>query len=310
MLIWAPEGTADLFGRLPEGAEIAAMPAAGPPYAGADHVEFIVLAPDARAALAAMLADLPRLRVVQTLNAGVDWVPELPEGVTLCNASGVHDAPVAEWVLAGILATCKRLPHYLNQQRMARWDSSGNLAFGGGPAADDLDGATVLIVGYGSIGAAVEARLTPFGARTVRVARHGRPGVYGANALAGLLPEADVVVLLAPATPETAGLVDEGFLAALRPGALVVNASRGSLIDTDALLAALRERRVRAVLDATDPEPLPDGHPLWTAPGVVITPHAAGSSAGWFERACAFAGDQIRRYATGEPLSNVRAHGY
>ncbi|MFW6033556.1 MAG: 2-hydroxyacid dehydrogenase [bacterium] len=299
---------------MPTGVELAAMPSDGPsggrPSAGTDRVEFVVLAPTGGDRLAGMLPAMPRLRVVQTLNAGVDWVPELPSGVTLCNASGVHDGPVAEWVLAGILASYKRLPHYLDHQRSARWDSSGNLAFGGGPAADDLSGATVLVVGYGSIGAAVEARLAPFGAHVLRVARHGRPGVHEPSALADLLPDADIVVLLAPATTETAGLVDERFLAALRPGALVVNASRGSLVDTDALLAALAERRVRAVLDATDPEPLPDGHPLWTAPGLIITPHVAGSSARWFERACAFAGEQIRRYAMGEPLSNVRAHGY
>jgi len=253
---------------------------------------------------------LTSLRAVQTLNAGVDWVPSLPEGVLLCNAAGVHDGPVAEWIMAAILAMQKRLPHLHDQQRQAHWDATGNLAFADGPAARDLAGSTVLIVGQGSIGTAVAERLRPFGARTVGVARHPRPGVSTVEDLPTLLPHADVVVLLAPATVETRHLANTDFLTRMRPGALLVNASRGSLVDTDALLSALRDGRVRAALDATDPEPLPDGHPLWSAPDVLITPHVAGSSAHWRRRAYELVGHQLHRYASGEQLCNVRRHGY
>lgn len=271
-----------------------------------DDVDVLVLDPRLRDRLVEELPRLPRLRLVQTLNAGVDWVPPLPAGVVLANASGAHDGPVAEWVLAVVLSDAKRLGHYGDMQRAGRWDSSGNLAFADGVPARDLAESTVLVVGHGSIGRAVEARLRPFGTRVVGVARRPRDGVHPVSALPELLPEADVVVLLAPATPQTRGMVDAAFLARMREGALLVNAARGSLVDGDALLTALRSGRLRAALDATDPEPLPDDHPLWSAPGVLVTPHVAGSSPHWRRRAYALVGDQLRSLAAGEPLRNVQ----
>jgi phosphoglycerate dehydrogenase-like enzyme len=128
-----------------------------------------------------------------------------------------------------------------------------------------------------------------------------------AHALAG---QADVVVVLLPLTAETEGVVDGAFLDAMRPGALLVNAARGRHVVTDDLIPRLRSGRVRAALDVTDPEPLPDGHPLWTCPGLLITPHIAGTTDGWEDDALRLAGDQIRRFAAGEPLANVRAEGY
>jgi len=315
VLVWLPPGTPrDELGAVPATVQLGELPQEGglPPEAA--RVELLVLAPQQRDRLRQVLPALTGLRVVQTLNAGVDWVPQLPAGVLLCNASGVHDGPVADWVLAVLLAHAKRLPTLLQAQREGRWDSSANLAFGSGPAADDLAEMSVLIVGHGSIGRALQARLEPLGSRTVRVARTARTTadgiVHGPTALPGLVPGADVVVLLAPATPQTAGLVDAGFLASMRHGALLINAARGPLVDTAALLRALQEGRVRAALDSTDPEPLPTGHPLWSAPGCLITPHVAGSSAHWRRRAHALVGDQLRRLAAGEPLVNQRAHGY
>jgi phosphoglycerate dehydrogenase-like enzyme len=129
--------------------------------------------------------------------------------------------------------------------------------------------------------------------------------VHGTDELPRLLPEADVVVLIVPVTPQTRGMVDARFLAAMKDGALLVNAARGVVVDTDALLAELSSGRLRAALDVTDPEPLPEGHPLWSAPGVLITPHVAGDVPGTNERAAATVTAQLRRVLDGEPLANV-----
>jgi phosphoglycerate dehydrogenase-like enzyme len=139
------------------------------------------------------------------------------------------------------------------------------------------------------------------------VAQHPRPDARPASELHTLLPQADVVVNLLPLTTTTERLVDRGFLDRLKTGALFVNAGRGKTVDTDALLGALRSGRIRAALDVTDPEPLPDGHPLWHAPNILITPHIAGSTARWISRGYRFAGDQVRRYIAGEPLLGVLA---
>jgi phosphoglycerate dehydrogenase-like enzyme len=295
----------DAMGPLPEGIRTAVLDERAPADA-----EFCVLDPRGRDVFAKVLPELTGLRVVQTLNAGVDWVPRLPDGVTLCNASGVHDGPVAEWIVLMLLAAAKDLPHYLERQRAGEWDHAGNTAHSGGRGSADLGEQRVLVVGHGSIGRALEARLAAFGTAVDGVAAHARDGVAGPEQLPELLPEADAVVLLAPATPRTTGMVGRDFLARMKPGALLLNAARGVLVDTDALLEALHEGRIRAALDCTDPEPLPPGHPLWSAPGVLITPHVAGSSRHWRERAYRLVGAQLRRYAAGEPLHNVRRHGY
>jgi phosphoglycerate dehydrogenase-like enzyme len=175
----------------------------------------------------------------------------------------------------------------------------------------DLDGARVLILGHGSIGTAVEERLVPFGVEeVVKVARRARDGVHGVDELAALLPGADVVVNILPATPATEGLLDADMLAAMRRGALLVNAGRGATVDTDALRAALEDGRVRAVLDVVEPEPLPAEHPLWDAPNLILTPHSAGDTPGAERRAWKLAGEQLHRYAAGDDLINVVRDGY
>jgi phosphoglycerate dehydrogenase-like enzyme len=239
---------------------------------------------------------------VQSLSAGVDWLlPKVPEGIVVCRAVGVHDGPVSEWVVAGILAMQRRLPAFIEFQRHAEWNRSG-----AEPAMiDDLDGHMAVVVGHGSIGRALAARLAPFGVRVIGVARHAREDAQPVSALTELLPEADVVVNLLPLTPETEKFVDAAFLARMKRGALFVNAGRGKTVDTDALLDALRSGGIRAALDVTDPEPLPPDHPLWREPNVLITPHVAGSVARWEARGYRFAGDQIRRYAAGQPLLGV-----
>jgi phosphoglycerate dehydrogenase-like enzyme len=168
----------------------------------------------------------------------------------------------------------------------------------------------VLILGYGAIGAAVEARLAPFDVELIRVARRGREGVHAVEDLASLLPRADVVVVLLPLTAATAGLLDADLLDRLRPGALLVNAARGPVLDTTALLELLRAGSVRAALDVTDPEPLPAEHPLWDAPGLLLTPHFAGDTIAADRRAFALVGAQVRRFAGGGLLANVVEGGY
>lgn len=265
--------------------------------------EFLVAAFN-RDLIRAAMQRLDGLRVVQTLSAGVDWlIDAVPPGVTLCNGSGVHDAPVSEWAVMAILAMQRELPLQLSWQATAAWHATG-------PATDDLVGSTVLILGFGSIGRALELRLMPFGVDIIRVARSARAGVHAIADLPALLPNADVVVVLLPLTRETRGLVGTDFLAQMHDGALLVNAARGSIVDTQALLREVQQGRLRAALDVTHPEPLPHGHPLWSAPGVLITPHTAGSSRKFGARAWQLVADQVGRYLRGEPLQNVVLNGY
>jgi phosphoglycerate dehydrogenase-like enzyme len=281
---------------LPEGVQLVAEP-------GLD-VEFVILSFELADRLPGLFDELPGLRVAQSLSAGVDWLlPKVPEGIIVCRAVGVHDGPVSEWVVAAILAMQRRLPAFIEFQRRAEWNRSG-----AEPAMiEDLDGHTVLVVGHGSIGRALAARLAPFGVRVIGVARHARDDVQPVSALPDLLPEADVVVDLLPLTPETEKFVDTVFLGRMKPGALFVNAGRGKTVDTEALLEALHSGRIRAALDVTDPEPLPSDHPLWHTPNVLITPHVAGSVTRWEARGYRFAGEQIRRYVAGEPLAGIES---
>jgi phosphoglycerate dehydrogenase-like enzyme len=291
-----------VFEALPEGMRLVAAPE--------PDVEFAVLGMHHAEQLPALLAALPELQAVQSLNAGVDWLlPHLPEGVAVYNASGVHDAAVSEWVVAVLLAMRRRLPDMLELQRRGEWDVNLNDVTATGPSAvgpiDTFEGGTVLIIGYGSIGRAVAARLAPFGIRVFGIAQHRRADAEPMEALPGRLAEADAVVLLLPLTPATEHMVDADFLARMKPGSILVNAARGRLVDTEALLAALHRRRIRAALDVTDPEPLPPGHPLWQAPNVMITPHVAGAVESWRLRAYRFANEQVRRFAAGAPLKNI-----
>lgn len=298
----------DEFGTLPDGFELRLLDELAEPMADDLAAEFLVLGAELRH-LVPRLGEFTQLRTIQTLNAGVEMMlPHVPDGVTFCNASGVHDVPVAEWAVGMIIALRRGFPQFFAASRDGRWDTEGN-ALTTPPDEipfDDLERARVLIVGYGSIGRRIEELLTPFGALVTRVAFAARPGVHTPDQLDDLLPDADVVVLMAPLTDDTRGLLDARRLALLPDGAIVVNGARGAMIDQDALEAELRARRLRAALDVTDPEPLPGGHPLWSAPGVVITPHTAGSSRKWMRRAYRFAGVQLRRHAAGEPLANVR----
>jgi phosphoglycerate dehydrogenase-like enzyme len=270
--------------------------------AGADRVELYVPDYTFHPRVVEVIPELPALRVVQTLTAGVDHVrPYIPAGVTLCNARGVHDASTAELAVALTLASLRGIPDFVRAQQEGRWEFR---------TYRSLADRTVLIVGYGSIGEAVERRLEGFECDVLRVARTARDGVADMSMLPDLLPAADVVILVVPETEETRGMVDEPFLAAMRDDALLVNVSRGAVVHTDALLAELRRGRLRAALDVTDPEPLPADHPLWTAPGVLVSPHVGGGTTAFPPRAYALVREQLKRFADGRPLANVVTGAY
>lgn len=243
---------------------------------------------------------LPRLRVVQLQSAGFDGVPELlPDGVLLCNAQGVHDDPTAEHAIGLILASLRGIPEAVRQH--GRWVRM--------PGRRSLADSRVLILGYGSIGRAVAERLLPMKARVTAVASRARDDdlvgrVHGLDELPGLLGDQHVVVVLVPLNDATHRLVDAEFLGRLADGALLVNISRGGVVDQDALIA--EAGRLAFALDVTDPEPLPDGHPLWEAPGVLITPHVGGGTTAMLPRMAALIRMQGERLAAGErPLHVV-----
>jgi phosphoglycerate dehydrogenase-like enzyme len=245
----------------------------------------------------AFLDALPQLQLVQLLSAGAEeFVGRLPDGVLLCNARGAHTPSTAEWAVTATLAAQRGLPFFVREQDAGHWTPM---------TRSSLVGARVLVVGAGDIGATIGRMLSGFDVELTYVARTAREGVHATAELPRLLPDADVVILIVPVTPETTGMVDARFLAAMRDGALLVNAARGVVVDTDALLAELAAGRLRAALDVTDPEPLPPGHPLWSVPGLLLTPHVAGAVPDTNARAAVAVTDQLARVLAGEPLANV-----
>jgi phosphoglycerate dehydrogenase-like enzyme len=285
------------------------------------NIEIDVWIPDPYAGKAMRI--WPRLRgvkLVLALMAGTEWIPGVVgPHVTICNAHGAHNVSTAEWTVSAILATLKHFPFYLEMQRDGRWkrrfESPARYAALTGDKRplyppvmlEELTGKKVLLVGHGAIGKEIERMLAPFHVEMVRVARSARPEplVHAVSELDSLLPQAEIVVLILPLTEDSHGLIGSRQLALLQQGALLVNAARGPIVDTDALVEALQAGRIRAALDVTDPEPLPDGHPLWGCPNLLLTPHVAGSSPQFAPRALRTAAGELRRYMQHEPLHNV-----
>ncbi len=299
---WLPWEDPDGFlGGVPKGYDVDFYSGAERPKS-LDEVEFYVPSYMGGGDVFDVVRDMPALKVVQLQTAGFEHAQtRLAEGVTLCNARGVHDASTAELAVGLILASYRNLPRAVRDQEQQVWPGSYD------EVDDSLADRTVLILGYGAIGEALERRLTGFECDVIRVARSARDGVHPTSELPELLPRADVVVLLTPATPDTQRMVDAKFLASMKDGALLVNVARGVVVDTDALLTELGTRRIRAALDVTDPEPLPTGHPLWSAPNVLINPHRGGASTAFAPRVARLVRAQLERYASGEPLINVVA---
>ena len=244
-----------------------------------------------------LIEQLPNLKLIQLLSAGAEqWQGRVPEGVLLSICRGAHGGSTAEWVIAVLLAIYRELLEFERTRLERRWDQH---------VTDTLQDKRVLVVGAGDLGRQLKRRLDTFDAETTMVGNHARDGVHGKEELPDLLPQHDAVVLMVPVTPATVGMVDAKFLAAMADNAILVNAARGVVVDTDALLAELHNGRLRAALDVTDPEPLPADHPLWTAPGLLLTPHVAGSVTGHRKRAYAIAAVEIARFAAGKEPENL-----
>jgi phosphoglycerate dehydrogenase-like enzyme len=308
--------SADLFRGFPEGVELI------PVFDKMEqNVEIEVWIPDPYTARA--MRAWPRLhgvKLVISMLAGTEWIPPVVgPHVTICNAHGAHNFATAEWTVASILAMLKYFPLYVDIQHAGVWkrrfEASGHYAQVTGDARplyppvmlEELAGKSVVLVGYGEIGKEIERMLAPFRVDMIRVARAARtePEVHAVSELDSLLPRAEVLVLILPSTAENRWLIDRGQLSLLPQGALLVNAARGPIVNTDALVEALQAGRIRAALDVTDPEPLPEGHPLWSCPNLLLTPHVAASSPQFAPNALRVAAEELGRYMRGEPLRNV-----
>ncbi len=287
----------------------------------AQNVQIDVWIPDPFSTRALRLwPHLHGVRLVLSMMAGTEWIPgAVGPHVTICNAHGAHNISTAEWTISAILAMLKHFPLFLDIQRSGNWrrrkeataayeSLSGDTRPLHPPVMlEELTGKTVLMVGYGAIGKEIERMLAPFHVDMLRVARSARsePPVHPVSELNTILPNADVIVLILPLTDESRGLIGAPQFDRMRQGALLVNAARGPIVQTDALVNALNSGQIRAALDVTDPEPLPEDHPLWRCPNLLITPHVAASSPEFARRSLQVAADELRRYMNGEPLHNV-----
>jgi phosphoglycerate dehydrogenase-like enzyme len=264
------------------------------------RIDLLVMHYMIKATALSALAGLP-IGVIQAQSLGFDGVLDnLPAGLTYCNAVDVHEASTAELALALILASLRNLPELVISQAKSEWLHS---------QAPGLAGQTVLLVGVGGVGREIEARLLPFDVNLIRMGRSARMDdrgiVHGLAELPDILPTADIVILAVPLSPETHHFVSTDFLSRMKQGALVVNISRGPIVDTNALVDRVKEGAIRAALDVTDPEPLPHDHPLWLLPGVIITPHIGGHTEAMAGRMDRVIRDQITLLSQGLPPKNV-----
>lgn len=240
---------------------------------------------------------MPELRLLQLPYAGYDDALQvLPEGVTLCNAGEVHTQSTAELAVALMLASSRGLDHFARNQLRGEWKHE---------SLKSLSGKSALIVGFGSIGRKIAEMLAPFDVATTGITRTGRDETRPLTELDSLLPCFDFVVLVTPANAESKHLINERRLGLLKDGALLVNVSRGSTVDTEALVAQLATGRISAALDVTEPEPLPANHPLWQLDNVLISPHVGGDSSAFEPRMLRLLDDQLARLAADQPLLHV-----
>jgi len=265
-----------------------------------DEIDIVVPPYMSMAEILPRLADV-RTRLVQSQSIGYEGIADhLPPGHVFANASSVHETSTAELALALALASQRRLPTYVRAQDERRWAPKFSAS---------LADRRVLLLGYGGVGKAVAARLAPFEVDLTVVASSARDEdgmpVHGVDELPELLPRAEIVIVTLPGGESTHHIIDDAALSALPDGALVVNVGRGPLIDTDALVDHVRRGRVRVALDVTDPEPLPEDHPLWSLPGALIVPHVGGASSAMKPRAIRLIRTQIERMLAGEPPLNV-----
>ncbi len=288
---------ADL-GPLPDGVEVHVWSMAEP--APRDRLDIVV---PPYMSMAEVLGRLEGVDVglVQSQSIGYEEVADLlPDGLAFANAASVHESSTAELAVALALASQRRLPAFVRAQDEGRWAPE---------FAQSLADRRTLLLGFGGVGKAIAARLAPFEVEVTAVARSSRVEdgmpVHGVDELPELLGTTEIVIVSLPGGDETRHIVDDAFLSALPDGALVVNVGRGPLIDTEALVEHVSRGRIRAALDVTDPEPLPADHPLWTLPGVLISPHVGGASSAMEPRIARLVRTQIERMQAGEPPLNV-----
>ena len=247
------------------------------------------------------IAKMSSLKVIQSPNAGVDDVIALrPAGVTLCNAAGVHDASTAELAVGLAIAARRGFAEFSQNQSKGIWSHISNAA---------LTDSKVAIVGHGNIGKTIARMLAGFEVQITSFSKSGSDGALTMDQFDVQISSFDVIILIVPLNDQTRHLMNSKRLAAMKDGAALINVARGAVIDTEALLAELNSKRIFAALDVTDPEPLPAGHPLWSAPNTLITPHVGGDSKAFEPRGRALVEAQLARFAAGQPLINVVAEG-
>jgi len=288
-------------GGVPDGVELREWDLAGPPPVDPGRHIDLVVPPYMGAADRLGALDGVDVGLVQSQSIGYDDVPgALPPGHVFANAASVHETSTAELALALVLAAQRGIPDFVRAASEGRWAPARH---------ESLADRRVLLLGYGGVGRAIEERLAPFEVDLTRVASHARDDaggrIHGIDELPRLLPVAEIVIVGVPLNDATTGLVDREFLAALPDGALVVNIARGRVADTDAILAEATSGRLRFALDVTDPEPLPEGHPLFALPNVLISPHIGGASTAMMPRMARLLRRQIERMLRGEAPLNV-----
>jgi phosphoglycerate dehydrogenase-like enzyme len=289
-------------GGVPDGVEVVEWDLAGPPPEAASGRRIDIVVPPYMGASARFGAlDGVEVGLVQSQSIGYDDVPgALPPGHVFANAASVHETSTAELAVGLAIAAQRGIPDFVRAAAVGRWAPARHAS---------LADRRVLLVGYGGVGRAIEARLAPFEVELTPVASRARDDergrIHGIDELPTLLPEAEIVIVVVPLTDDTTRLVDAAFLAALPDGALVVNVARGPVADTDAILAEATSGRLRFALDVTEPEPLPDGHPLFALPNVLISPHVGGATTAMMPRMARLLRDQIERMRRGEDPRNV-----
>jgi len=244
---------------------------------------------------------MPQLQYLQMPNAGYDDALEyMREGLILANAAGVHNDSTAELAVGLAIAARRGFVDFVRAQDKGEWVHQRYTSF-----SDSKIG----LIGYGSVGKTIAKNLSGFAVEVIPFTRSGADGSKKISELNSYLPTLDIVILILPLTPESKHLFGKERLALMKDGALIVNVARGGIIDTDALLLELNNRRIHAALDVTDPEPLPQEHPLWSAPNLLITPHVGGDSTAFEPRCRRLVEAQLARLARGEEIINIVARG-
>lgn len=270
-----------------------------PDPADLEKITFYVPAYMYGAAALTPIASMSSLQVIQSPNAGVDDViPLRPKGVVLCNAAGVHDASTAELAVGLAIASRRGFNSFAQNQSKGIWLHASNAS---------LTDSKVAIVGHGNIGKTIVKALSGFEVDVTSFSKSGKDGALTIDYFDRLLPTFDVIILIVPLNDQTRHFMNAKSLSRMKDGSSLINVARGAIVDSDALVSELNSGRISCALDVTDPEPLPVGHPLWSTPNTIITPHVGGDSKAFEPRGRTLVEAQLSRFAAGQPLINVVA---